>query len=117
MKINMPKRTPAQKRTREKTLLEELCAHHGYMFADTLPSKDKTTMMMQRTKDPRTGKIKTLIHAAPVIKMMVPAESHLGKLVLAERKERDPATSSAARAREAERTRERARARKNASMR
>jgi hypothetical protein len=79
VKINMPKRTPAQLRKREGTLVEELCAYHGYMFADTLPDRDKSTMMMSRV-----GK-KTRVEMALAFKIMVPIRSALGRQIAARR--------------------------------
>lgn len=79
MKFNMPKRTPAQLRKREGALVEELCAYHGYAFADTLPDRDKSTMMMSRV-----GK-KTRVEMAFVFKIIVPIRSTLGRQIAARR--------------------------------
>lgn len=79
MKFNMPKMTVAQKRKREATLLEELCLYHGYSFADTLPDRDKSTMLMSRV-----GK-KTKLELGIVVKLMVPSGGALGKQILKRR--------------------------------
>ena len=96
MKINTPKMTSAQKRKREATLLEELCSGHGYAFADTLGKNDRTGIIMSRVGGPG-GKM--LIKAAFYLKLIVPVDGALGKLIAKQRKERDPATSKSARAR------------------
>ncbi len=87
------KTTARQKR--EKKLLIELCDDHGYMFADSLPSKDRLTMM----RYPKPDKSGYIIAAAPAVKLMVPAASALGKQILDMRKERNPTTSASAKKR------------------
>jgi hypothetical protein len=102
MRINRTKRTSAQKRKREMSLLAELCADYGYAFADSLPSKDRLTMMMITKGGKRT------VVAAPAIKMVVPSNGYLGRMITNGRKERDPATNRSARARARAREREKA---------
>lgn len=89
------KQTPAQQRAREQSLLSELCTDHGYTFSDSLPSKDKITFLMRTMPNG-----KRMISAAPVVKLMVPDESALGRVINAGRKERNPATNKSAMARE-----------------
>ena len=79
MKINTVKRTPAQLRERESSLIRELRVYHGYMFSDTLPERDKSTMMMSRK-----GK-QAKLEMAVVFKIMVPLQSSLGRLIVLHR--------------------------------
>ena len=88
MKINTVKRTPAQLRKRESSLVEELCTHHGYMFSDTLPERDKSTMVMSRK-----GK-RTKLEMAIVFKILVPMQSQLGRKIVLARAKRKPKPSS-----------------------
>jgi len=83
-----------QLRAEESKTLERLCRLHGYMFADTLRKDDNSGMMADR----RGGKLS--IRMCVAIKLMVPADSALGIQILAGRKERNPATSKAAKARQ-----------------
>ena len=69
----------AKKRARESKLLAELSQKHGYTLADTLPSKDRIVMFMH------TENGKRQIDAAIVVKLIVPANSALGKAIQARR--------------------------------
>lgn len=73
----------AKRLARERDLLSELCSDHGYTFADSLPSKDRVTMMMSTSII--NGKTTRTIEACPVIKLMIPSESELGRQILAVR--------------------------------
>lgn len=76
-KANNTKRQADQKRKRESILLEELCRNHGYMFADSLPKKDRLTIMMTTS-----GSGKRTICSAPALKLVVPDGSALGMQIL-----------------------------------
>ena len=75
MKINMPKRSPAQLRKRESQLLEELCTYHGYRFADSLRSSERSTMVMVGN-----GK-KAKLELGFCLKFVVPANGALGQQI------------------------------------
>lgn len=85
MKANTVKRTPAQLRKREQTLLEELCMYHGYSFSDTLPDRDRTTMLMSK----KNGRTK--LEMGRVLKVIVPGASKLATLATADRHLRENA--------------------------
>jgi len=102
-----PTRKQAQRAKREREMLGELLGTYGYTLADTLRRDERTTMMMSTIDGKRT------IRACAAVKLIVPPDTALGAQIAALRKERDPATSTAAREREAERTRAKARARKH----
>ena len=71
--------------TREDKLLTELCAGHLYMFMDSLPSRDRSTMIYTRRKRKRrrgeTGPAHDLMLAV-VIKLAVPADGALGRRIV-----------------------------------
>jgi hypothetical protein len=81
VKINMPKRTPAQLRKHEADLLGELCAHHGYSFADTLPKDQRSVILLTVRKN---GK-RLRIFGGVVVKLMVPESGALGKKIIKKR--------------------------------
>ena len=87
------KMTAEQKRKREGKLFAELCTKHGYLFADALPAKDRTSTVAVRDGEELT------VELAYAVKLLVPASSSLGQHIAAGRKERDPRTSKSARAR------------------
>lgn len=66
---------------RESDLLSELCAHHGYSFADDCPSGKKTTMMYSHDKVTK----KTKITLGICVRLMVPGEGALGMQVIEQR--------------------------------
>jgi hypothetical protein len=80
VKINMPKRTPAQLRKHEADLLGELCTHHGYSFADTLPEDQRSVLLTSR----RNGK-RLRVFGGVVVKLVVPASGALGKEITKKR--------------------------------
>lgn len=88
-------------RGREQRILVELQTKHGYAFADTLSARERTLMVTDRS----SGRL--LIKPAYAIKLVVPADSSLGDQIAAERKERDPRTSKARKARDRSRARAR----------
>lgn len=92
--MNRQLRTAAQLRQRESKLFAELCTKHGYLFADALPSKDRTS-----TVSVVGDGEKLTVELAYAVKLLVPASSSLGQHIAAGRKERDPRTSKSARAR------------------
>ena len=76
------KQSPAKLRTRESALFAELCARHGYAFADALPARDRSTMLASR----KDGRLQ--IQGAVVVKLMVPADGALGRQIIAMREEK-----------------------------
>jgi hypothetical protein len=81
-RVKVTKRTPAQLRKRESALLDELCSQHGYMFADRLPERDRSTMMMRRV-----GK-RTTLELGIALKIIAPAQGALGRMIVKERKKK-----------------------------
>lgn len=61
---------------REGKLLSELCKHHGYSFSDTLPARDRSTMLASRDGD------RLQIGGGVVVKLMVPADGALGRQIV-----------------------------------
>lgn len=71
------KKTPAKLRTREEALFTELCAQHGYAFADTLPARDRSTMLATR----KGGRLR--LEGGVIVKLVVPADGALGRQIVA----------------------------------
>lgn len=88
----------ALEKDKEAKLFTALCTKHGYTFSDTLPSKDKSMTLMVR------GGAITTLKPMYVVRLRVPADSFLGGVIAAGRKERDPRTSKSAVARAKART-------------
>jgi hypothetical protein len=73
------KKKPA---SREGVLLAELCSKFNYTFADTLPAKDRSTMLMSKA----AGSKKAKLEPAVSVRLVVPAAGTLGKMVMELRK-------------------------------
>ena len=77
------KRPPPKLRDRKKNharegkLLVELCKHHGYSFSDTLPARDRSTMLASRDG----GRLQ--VSGGVVIKLLVPSDGALGRQITA----------------------------------
>jgi hypothetical protein len=66
-------------RAREDVLFTELCQRHGYAFSDTLPARDRSTMLASR----EGGRLQ--IGSGVVVKLLVPADGALGQRIIAMR--------------------------------
>lgn len=77
MKKSAKKSTPAKLHAREEALFTELCERHGYAFADTLPARDRSTLMASRTG----GRLR--LEGGVVVKLLVPTDGALGRQIVA----------------------------------
>jgi hypothetical protein len=79
------RRSPEKLRAREDVLFTELCQRHGYAFADTLPARDRSTMLAAR----EGGRLR--FEGGVVLKLLVPMDSALGRRIVAWREEKKAA--------------------------
>jgi hypothetical protein len=59
----------------------ELCKEHGYAFADVLPARQRTEMLMSTGPDGEK-----VVKPYPVVKLRIPGDSSLGAKILDMRK-------------------------------
>lgn len=74
--------TKKQKAKKERAALDELRAKHSYMLYELRHKDERVTMIYHR--DHKTGT--SMIEPAVCVKLVVPADSELGKEILANRK-------------------------------
>lgn len=75
---------PTSKQRKERAALDVLRGDHSYILAEPSLKRERESMIWQR--DRATGK--SVVLPAVAIRLIVPADSHLGQEIIANRKAR-----------------------------